>query len=289
MVRTPQEPTPPLDGTLAWRLVRTAGPGAGAARRIYHDSAPSVWLQTLPSGGWKTSHPPTDEARLILDLFLPLQLRPDLIVVQAGQSLDGRIATEAGHSHYITGPEDIRRLHRLRSLVDAVVVGAGTVASDNPRLTVREVDGDNPARVAIDSDGRLDPACHLLADGAAPTLVVRRDGAAGSALPGVETITLPADANNRIDPRAIAQALRARGFRRLLIEGGGLTVSRFLDAGIVDRLHVTVAPLLIGSGRPAFTLAPIATLDEALRPPSRTFRLGNDVLFDLDLGSGGTP
>ena len=66
-------------------------------------------------------------------------------------------------------------------------------------------------------------------------------------------------------------------------------MSRFLDAGIVDRLHVTVAPLLIGSGRPAFTLAPIATLDEALRPPSRTFRLGNDVLFDLDLGSGGTP
>ena len=288
-MRITQEPTPALDGTLAWRLVRTAGPSAGAAKRIYHESAPSVWLQTLPDGGWEASHPPTDEARLILDLFLPLQFRPDLVVAQAGQSLDGRIATGAGHSHYVTGPEDIRRLHRLRSLVDAVVVGAGTVASDNPRLTVREVDGDNPARVAIDPGGRLDPACHLLADGAAPTLIVRREGAAGSVLPGVETIALPADADNCIDPQAIVQALRARGLRRLLIEGGGLTVSRFLDAGIVDRLHVTVAPLLIGSGRPAFTLAPIATLEEALRPPSRTFRLGDDVLFDLELSSRRAP
>ena len=78
-------------------------------------------------------------------------------------------------------------------------------------------------------------------------------------------------------------ALRDRGCRRFLIEGGGVTVSRFLDAGAVDRLHVAVAPLLIGSGRPAFTLAPIATLEQAIRPACRVFRLGDDVLFDLDL------
>ena len=75
-------------------------------------------------------------------------------------------------------------------------------------------------------------------------------------------------------------ALRDRGCRRFLIEGGGVTVSRFLDAGAVDRLHVAVAPLLIGSGRPAFTLAPIATLEQAIRPACRVFRLGDDVLFD---------
>lgn len=271
---------------MAWRLVQAGNPSVEPGTRIYHGSAPSVWVRILPSGGWETSHPPTDEAQLILDLFLPLRLRSDLIVAQAGQSLDGRIATEAGHSHYVTGPEDIRRLHRLRSLVDAVVVGAGTVASDNPRLTVREADGDNPARVVIDPDGRLDPGCHLFADRAARTLSVRREGVGASTVPGVETIALPADTKKRIDPHAIVQALRTRGFRRLLIEGGGLTVSRFLDAGIVDRLHVTVAPLLIGSGRPAFTLAPIQRLDEALRPPSRTFRLGDDVLFDLDLSRG---
>ncbi len=272
--------TPPLDEAIAWRLVRNVRAGS---TRIYHDSCPSVWVQVLADGKWEASSAPTDEARLILDLFLPLQVQPDLVVAQAGQSLDGRIATESGHSHYVTGPEDIRRLHRLRSLVDAVVVGAGTVASDNPRLTVREVEGDNPARVVIDPDGRLDPTCHIFSDGAAPTLVVRRDGAAKSEMAGAETISLAADTEKAIDPRTIVLALRARGLRRLLIEGGGLTLSRFLDAGLVNRLHVTVAPLLIGSGRPAFTLAPVATLDDALRPPCRTFRLGNDVLFDLDL------
>ena len=272
--------TPPLDEVIVWRLVRSVRPGS---TRIYHDSCPSVWVQVLADGRWEASSAPTDEARLILDLFLPLQLQPDLIVAQAGQSLDGRIATQSGHSHYVTGPEDIRRLHRLRSLVDAVVVGASTVASDNPRLTVREVEGDNPARVVIDPDGRLKPDCHVFTDGAAPTLVVRRNATARSDLDRAETITLAADAEKAIDPRAIVLALRARGFRRLLIEGGGLTVSGFLDAGLVNRLHVTVAPLLIGSGRPAFTLAPVATLEDALRPPCRTFRLGNDMLFDLDL------
>ena len=69
----------------------------------------------------------------------------------------------------------------------------------------------------------------------------------------------------------------------MLVEGGGITVSRFLRAGVVDRLHVTVAPLLIGSGRPALTLEPIETLDQALRPRCRHFHLGEDILFDLEL------
>jgi riboflavin biosynthesis pyrimidine reductase len=81
----------------------------------------------------------------------------------------------------------------------------------------------------------------------------------------------------------VIETLRARGLRRILVEGGGVTVSRFLQAGALTRLHVTVAPLLIGSGRHALSLPPIATLDQALRPPCRLFHLGNDVLFDLDL------
>ena len=85
-----------------------------------------------PSGRWQASVAPTAAARLLLDLYLPLQLRADLVIAQAGQSLDGRIATPTGHSHYVTGPADIRRLHRLRALVDAVVVGAGTVAAAIP-------------------------------------------------------------------------------------------------------------------------------------------------------------
>ena len=81
----------------------------------------------------------------------------------------------------------------------------------------------------------------------------------------------------------VLEALRARGLRRILVEGGGVTVSRFLQAGALTRLHVTVAPMLIGSGRHALTLPPIASLDQALRPRCHLFHLGDDVLFDLDL------
>jgi riboflavin biosynthesis pyrimidine reductase len=81
----------------------------------------------------------------------------------------------------------------------------------------------------------------------------------------------------------VLEALRARGYRRVLVEGGGVTVSRFLQAGVLDRLHVCVAPLLIGSGRPALTLPPVETLAHALRPRCRHFHLGDDLLFDLDL------
>jgi riboflavin biosynthesis pyrimidine reductase len=84
-------------------------------------------------------------------------------------------------------------------------------------------------------------------------------------------------------PLSLIAMLKTLGLRRILVEGGGITVSRFLEAGAVDRLHVTVAPILIGSGKPGLTLPPIESLDSAIRPTCRHFRLGADMLFDLDL------
>jgi riboflavin-specific deaminase-like protein len=164
-----------------------------------------------------------------------------------------------------------------------VIVGAGTVALDDPRLTVRAVEGENPVRVVLDPDDRLRPDRHVFADGAARTLVVRRAGAEAAATSRWgEVVMLPAGPDG-FDPAAVLEALRARGLRRVLVEGGGVTVSRFLQAGLLQRLHVTVAPLLIGSGRPSLTLPPIVALSEALRPRCRHVLLGEDLLFDLDL------
>lgn len=281
-----------IDERAAWELVRAVTPGRnGPPGRVRLDAPPDarsdLWLDVDGAGVWTASGVATDAARDLFDIYLPLRVRQDVVIGQLGQSLDGRIATESGASHFVTGPEDIVRLHRLRALVDAVVVGASTVASDDPRLTVREVEGENPVRVVLDSDGRLDPGRRVFTDGAARTLVVRRSSAAPMGYEGrTEVISVPATESGDLDLASLLRILSDQGLARILVEGGGVTVSRFLQAGLLDRLHITVAPLLIGSGRPSITLDPVATLDEALRPACRHFHLGRDVLFDLDLRSG---
>lgn len=283
---------PSIDESAAWTLVRAIRPGPDgkdAPIRVHHDSSPDLWLQVQGSGRWRTSAPPTPAARDLLELFLPLAVRERFVIGQLGQSLDGRIATASGHSHYVTGPEDIVRLHRLRALADAVLVGARTVVSDDPRLTVREVEGEDPTRVILDPGGRIASDRRIFTGGGAPTLVIRSAGAADPVpLPAGVAVTLDAAEGRGFEPAEIVRALGERGLRRILVEGGGVTVSRFLQAGVLDRLHVTVAPLVIGSGRPGIRLDPVETLDEALRPPCRRFHLGDDVLFDLDLGGAGS-
>ena len=101
------------------------------------------------------------------ELYLPLLhhfgLHRSLVIAHLGQSLDGRIATPSGASQWITGEEDLLHTHRLRALADAVIVGAGTVAADDPRLTVRRCAGASPVRVVIDADGKLSADCRVFA------------------------------------------------------------------------------------------------------------------------------
>lgn len=280
----------------AWALllafhqkVRHGLAGSFAPTPITAKGFPGQWIKIDPSGGWDASASLTGEARALMAIFLPLVLSPRMVIGQMGQSLDGRIATETGHSHYVTGPEDIRRLHRVRALVDAVVVGARTVASDDPRLTVREVEGPDPVRVVLDPEGRLGPEHRIFSDGSARTLVIQRerDGREESRVHGAgERVYLPTRGAHGFPPEEVVALLADQGLHRVLVEGGGITVSRFLQARALDRLHITVAPLLIGSGRSGISLAPITTLDDALRPDCRTFALGRDTLFDLDLQGG---
>jgi riboflavin-specific deaminase-like protein len=199
-----------------------------------------------------------------------------------GQSLDGRIATVSGHSHYINGPAGLAHLHRLRALVDAVVVGIGTAVADDPQLTVRRVAGPNPARVVIDPSGRLPARARLLTADGARRLVMTADDKRPTLPPDIEVVLLQRS-NGQMAPAAILEALAARGLRRVLIEGGADTVSRFLMAGCLHRLHVMVAPIILGSGRPGLTLPTISRADEALRSPVRVHQFGDEVLFDCDL------
>jgi riboflavin-specific deaminase-like protein len=225
------------------------------------------------------------------ELFGPLRRGAvdELIVVgQCGQSIDARIATPTGHSHYINGEAGLAHLHRLRALVDAVVVGVGTAIKDDPLLTVRRVEGPSPVRVVLDPNGRLPPTARVLAADGIRRFVITAQGAPGPLPEGVERIPISLH-DAQLAPPAIIAALAARGFRRILVEGGADTVSRFVAARCLDRLHVLVAPIILGAGRSSLTLAPIERVDEAVRAPMRVHLLGSDVLLDCDLSAQRVP
>src|SRR3954447_18406585 len=153
-----------------------------------------------------------------------------VVVGQIGQSIDGRIATVTGHSKYINGPAGLAHLHRLRALVDAVLIGIGTAVADDPLLTVRRCAGPSPARIVLDPRGRLSPDARVLTADGIRRLVVTAEGFAPRLPAGVEIVALPAQ-GGEIAPDAILAALSERGFSRILIEGGAHTVSRFIAAG----------------------------------------------------------
>jgi riboflavin-specific deaminase-like protein len=224
------------------------------------------------------------------DLFGPLRTGTvdELVVVgQAGQSLDGRIAALSGRAKYVNGPEGLDHLHRLRALVDCVIVGTGTVLADDPQLTVRRVAGPHPARIVIDPRARLAAGARVFAQDGVRRLAIVTEGVRCTLSPGVEIVALPS-ANGRIAPTAILAALAERGLRRILIEGGAETLSRFLAAGCLDRLHVVVAPVIIGAGPLAFNLSAWAR-GPVMRPRTRAYPLGDEVLFDCDLSAQRIP
>ncbi len=257
----------------------------GRLRPVDGDN-PDAVLRWQPPTGWCPVVPPEDPRRDLLDLYLPISSasasRP-IIVGHLGQSLDGFIATTSGDACFVTGPQNILHLHRLRALCDAVIVGARTVENDNPRLTTRLVSGDNPLRVVIDPHRRLSDSHHVFSDGDATTVRVtgRLNGQPGSRNPDKELQV--GYVEDRLDLHELVHQLRARGCARIFVEGGGVTVSSFLEAGLLDRLHIAVAPLLIGEGRPAIRMAPRRLLKDCMKVRPRIYRTGEDVLFDCDL------
>jgi riboflavin-specific deaminase-like protein len=281
--------------TEAERLAQSAqtaafalGDDAGLRRVTDGDrDAIVVWR---PGDGWSAALPPHDPRHALIDLYLPICSATNahpITVGHLGQSLDGFIATHAGESQYVTGEENIKHLHRMRALCDAVVVGAGTVAADDPQLTTRHVSGPSPVRVVLDPTRRLADHYRVFNDDSADTLYVCAKSLAreGETYFGRALVVAVDDQGDGIDVTAVQRVLRARGCHRIFVEGGGVTVSMFLEAKLLDRLQIAIAPLLIGDGRPAIRLAPRTALSECHRPRYRVFRMGADVLFDCELGS----
>lgn len=246
----------------------------------------SVWARLLAARGGDGRAPdpawsPGETAAW--DLYAPLATaRGAFWFAQVGQSLDGRIATVSGDARDVSGAGGLRHLHRCRALAEAVVVGVRTAIGDDPRLTVRLAAGPNPARVVVDPSGRLPDDAALFAPDGARRIVVQAVGRPRPA--GVEVVRLPAT-EGWIAPQAIRAALRRLGLVRVLVEGGGATIAGFLEAGLLDRLHVAISPLIIGAGPSGLRTTPIARLSDALRPETRVYGLDTDVVFDCALAA----
>jgi diaminohydroxyphosphoribosylaminopyrimidine deaminase/5-amino-6-(5-phosphoribosylamino)uracil reductase len=190
------------------------------------------------------------------------------VTLKLATSLDGRIATMAGLSRWITGEASREQVHRLRAEHDAVLVGVATALADDPELSVRLPDyaGSQPARIVLDSRQRLSPLSKLATSARdIPTYVI----AIGKADPalvdaGVRVLSLRAADGERPDLAAVVEALAAEGLHRLFVEGGGQVAASFVRAGLVDALEWFRAPVLIGGeGRPGVGALAVATLAAA--------------------------
>lgn len=254
--------------------------GADSDAVLYVDpQTPRAWSWAEGRGGSRDS-----SVEDMLDIYMPLCVGKSantMVIAHLGQSLDGRIATHSGVSQFITGNENIVHTHRLRALFDAVLVGANTASTGNPRLTTRRASGDHATRVLIDPQCSVDPAASIFTDGVATTMVLCDRGFVPKEHRGTHIGMSIHD--GFIAPADIIAELHERGLKRIFVEGGGVTVSQFLRAGSLHRLHVCVAPMIIGSGRPSFQLPDVESLEQGIFLDVQHFTSGNDLLFDCQL------
>ncbi len=185
--------------------------------------------------------------------------------LKLAQSLDGRVAAASGDSKWITDERARREVHRLRASCDAVLVGSGTVAADDPELNVRLCAGRDPLRVVLSSRLGIPLSAKLLRSGAAEKLVAfRAELPAGD--PGAETVhvkenalrllgvrvfAVPAGRDGGLDLGAVLEGLHSIGLRSVLVEGGPRVFTSFVRSGLYDKVSVFAAPMLIGEGRSA--------------------------------------
>ncbi len=218
-----------------------------------------------------------------------LEKRP-FLMAHLAQTLDGRIAAANGDSRWISNEANLKHAHRLRALHDAVMVGAATATLDNPKLTVRLVTGKHPTPVIIEgqNDLRLDDLQTIALH--EKVIVLYPQGkqcralpqaAKGKILPFPVSVRKDAEGRPFLAPSEILKVLSENGISSIFLEGGGRTVSYFLQAHCIKLLHLHFAPSILGSGRSSFTVPVVDSIGEGLRFKMKHFDLEGEILLEL--------
>jgi diaminohydroxyphosphoribosylaminopyrimidine deaminase/5-amino-6-(5-phosphoribosylamino)uracil reductase len=209
------------------------------------------------------------------------------VIAKFAASLDGRIAAASGDSRWISGPQSLEWAHEQRTTVDAIMVGANTILVDNPQLTARPGGQESerqPLRVVVDSGDRT-PANARVLQGPGRALIATSEGSDSSwrralEAAGAEVLVLPGDGDS-LELRALLKTLAERGVLSLLVEGGGILLGSVFDQGLVDKVQVIIAPMIIGAAKAPAAVAGRGAhrLVEAWRLRDVTVeRLGEDML-----------
>lgn len=230
-----------------------------------------------------------EAVRLNEAYFTYIQRGRPLVLLKAALSLDGKLATRTGDSKWITGEPARHRVHEMRNTVDAVVVGIGTVLRDDPMLTTR-LEGQerrDPLRVVVDSRGRLPLTARLLRTGARLPLVAVGERTSQARLRrlqegGAEVMVFP-PGDGGISLPDLFRELGRRDITSVMIEGGGRLATSALQEGIVDKLILMVAPVLIGGEKAPMLLQGdgVEKIGEALCVKQMTVeRVGEDLVLE---------
>jgi riboflavin-specific deaminase-like protein len=233
-------------------------PDGWDVRVLLHDR---LWLALAPG-----CEPALRDA---LSLYAPLAMsrlvRPDgsFVLVHMAQSLDGMVSTTGGSSKWIGNDENLKHAHRVRALVDGVMVGGNTANLDSPSLNVRHVPGSDPVRIIL-SDSFTAIADLPRIEGMRTILLRTSDrNDIPAARDDIEVIRCGAGRNG-VDTEELLASLRAAGVYSILVEGGPATFRTFFEAGAVDWLQLHVAPIIFGSGRSLLNLPVIDVVDDAV-------------------------
>ncbi len=237
-----------------------------------------------------------EEAKALIAPFAKfITQRLPFVTLKLAMSVDGKIATRTGQSQWLTGELARRYAHRLRHEHDAVMVGVGTVLTDNPQLTVRLIRGrvKQPVRVVVDSFARTPPTAAVIHSAPSPCIIAVTEQAPFDRVKKLEEVgatvwRLPADSKGQVELLALLRRLAEHEIVSVLVEGGSELAGSFVAQRLIDQLVLFVAPLVLG-GRgavPAIGGEGVATLQEALRLQNlRWHRVGDDWVLTAKVES----